>query len=190
MSQVGRWVVAGALLCALSPTAAWAHGELESSRPDEGAKLNSSPRSVSVTLTESPSDARLQVRDGCGQQVARKTKISGRQVLAAIKGTAEPGKWSARFQAVSAEDDHITKDTFSFTVRGARHCSTEKQASDGEGQDNGSSNTETKGAGSATGGGGQASTTDGGSGTPTLAIVAGAAIVVAAAVGLRRLVAR
>ncbi len=173
-------------MCAVAPTAAWAHSEVESSRPAEGAKLTATPRTVSVTLTEAPSDARHQVRDGCGRQVAHKTKISGRRAVAAVTGTAEPGKWSVRFQAVSA-DDHITNDTFSFTVRGKPHCSTNKHASDEGGQDNGSSQDHTNGAGSA---GGQVATSDQGSGTPTVAIIAGAAIVVAAALGLRRLVAR
>lgn len=177
-----------ALSVALAPGVAWAHGELESSDPEEGARLAVTPAKVTVMLTVAPSDARLRVRDGCGLEVAKKTNVTRRRAGTKIARSAQPGKWTVRFQVVSSEDGHITDEAFSFAVRGRRNCGTEEaeppspspSASSAANDDSVARDVDEQ----------PPSDQEGDAGLPALGIVLGAGVLVVAGLGLRRLLSR
>jgi methionine-rich copper-binding protein CopC len=106
----------------LTPIAARAHSEIESTRPREGARILKVPSVVVVEVTQEAADARLTVTDGCGEKVSKKTAIKGETISVPLRD-AEPGRWRVRFQSVSALDDDIVEDSFAFQVKGKRDCS-------------------------------------------------------------------
>jgi methionine-rich copper-binding protein CopC len=129
------WAVTLGVMFSLAPVAgAHAHGEQETTRPKNGARLRRPPDHVSMTLSEAPSDARVLVRDGCGRRVGGKTRIKGARVFAAAR-KGQAGRWEVRFKAVSSEDGHLSKGGFSFRVVGKRECDAAKTPSEPQPQD-------------------------------------------------------
>lgn len=105
---------------------AFAHGETQTSDPEDGAVLRRAPKKVTFTLSETPTaDSELIVTDGCKRNVASNVTVDG-NVLASTIGRAQPGWWTMRFRAVSAEDGHLTKDSVKFTVKGRKECNPDK----------------------------------------------------------------
>jgi len=121
MRRVGLSAVfAGAILC-LNMGVAWAHGDIVKTDPKKNAQI-AMPRVVSVTLSEAPvPQSKLAVTDGCGRDVTEEVAVRDDTLQASI-GDAQPGKWKAAFQAVSAVDGHPTENNWSFTVEGTADC--------------------------------------------------------------------
>jgi len=113
-------VFAVAVLC-LGAGAAWAHGDIVKTDPKKNTEI-AMPKVVSVTLSEAPvPQSKLAITDGCGRDVTEKMSVEG-EILSATIGDAQPGKWKAAFQAVSAVDGHPTEDNWTFTVEGTADC--------------------------------------------------------------------
>jgi methionine-rich copper-binding protein CopC len=107
---------------ALPTSHAFAHGEIETSNPADHATLKKVPPEVSVTFSETPSDAsKLVVKDGCGSEMGDPS-VEGKALVVSV-GDAQPGTWSAKWDVISAEDGHRTKGAISFLVRGQPDCS-------------------------------------------------------------------
>ena len=121
MTRVGLSAVfAGAILC-LNMGAAWAHGDIVKTDPKKNAQI-AMPRVVSVTLSEAPvPQSKLAITDGCGRDVTEEVSVRDDTLQASI-GDAQPGKWKAAFQAVSAVDGYPTENNWSFTVEGTADC--------------------------------------------------------------------
>jgi copper resistance protein C len=148
------------------------HGEKQTTNPKENATVGSPPGSVSVTLTEPPTrQSVLEVLDGCRRDVVGDVSVNGRTIRAAI-GKAEPGRWRASFEAVSAIDGHPTRDEWTFTVRGKRDCS-------------GSGGEATGGDGSPEGGSAVPPEQDGGAEFPVVPVALGAAGLIGLALVVR-----
>jgi methionine-rich copper-binding protein CopC len=114
----GRYVVAAGLLLVLaSPfSAAQAHGDIRSSSPAAGERLDEPPGSVSLVLAEPAAQgSTLVVRDGCGE------RVSGAEVIDGANFSA----WKVVMRSISAVDGHAVDATFSFRVAGQRDCSEE-----------------------------------------------------------------
>jgi methionine-rich copper-binding protein CopC len=126
MRRVGLCAVfAGAILC-LGAAAAWAHGDIVKTDPKKNTEI-AMPKVVSVTLSEAPvPQSKLAVTDGCGRDVTEDMSVDG-EVLSATIGDAQPGKWKAAFQAVSAVDGHPTEADWTFTVEGTADCDGEAE---------------------------------------------------------------
>jgi methionine-rich copper-binding protein CopC len=123
----GRYVVAAGLLLVLaSPfSAAQAHGDIRSSSPAAGERLDEPPGSVSLVLAEPAAQgSTLVVRDGCGERVSGAEVIDGANFSAPIDG-GRPGSWKVVMRSISAVDGHAVDATFSFRVAGQRDCSEE-----------------------------------------------------------------
>jgi methionine-rich copper-binding protein CopC len=145
---------------------ALAHGQLEGSDPEDGARLKAAPPEVVVTYTEVPSDANgFRVKDGCGRNVIRTVAVEGNSIRARTPD-AQPGTWLVRWDVISAQDGHETEGSLTFKVAGKPDCS--------EG-------TEPKAQGP---GGGEESS--GVSGTTLLLIGAGSVVLIAIALVVRR----
>lgn len=180
-SILSRTIVAGvvALLPALIAGPAAAHGEKVKTDPAEGVGLKSPPGSVSVTLSEAPTaQAKLQVVDGCGRQVARAVKVQGSDIVASVSD-AEPGRWKASFRAISSVDGHESKDTWAFAVDGKKDCSKDETAGDDETVEDDQIEEGTEATGDTAPG-------DEGSGFPVVPVAIGAVVLLAAAFLVRR----
>jgi copper resistance protein C len=126
MKRVGlATVVAVAILC-LGATAALAHGDTVKTDPKKNATITM-PSTISVTLSEAPvPQSQLRIIDGCGRNVTGEVTVKGDTLQASI-GDAQPGKWKAAYQVVSAVDGHPTEDDWSFTVQGTADCDGESE---------------------------------------------------------------
>ncbi len=167
------------LLLALIAGSAAAHGEKVKTDPPEGAGLKSPPGSVSVTLSEAPTaQAKLQVVDGCGRQVARSVKVQGSDIVASV-ANAEPGRWKASFRAISSVDGHESEDTWAFAVDGKKDCSKDEptggeETGDDDGIEQGTEAT------------GDTAPADEGSGFPVVPVAIGAVVLLGGAFLVRR----
>jgi methionine-rich copper-binding protein CopC len=166
-------VFAVLLLLLLFPSAAFGHGEIEKTVPEQGERLSAPPDEVTITLTEAPSQgAVLRVLDGCKDNLVDEALITERDLHSPI-ATGQPGKWTVAYRAVSAEDGHLTKGRYTFTVAGKKDCSA--------GNDNDDDDAEI--------GPGTSpivpDDSDEGGGFPVVPVAIGGALVVAAAVAIR-----
>ncbi|HEY7874429.1 MAG TPA: copper resistance CopC family protein [Actinomycetota bacterium] len=165
-----------ALSVVLAPSAA-AHGGLEASTPGDGARMKRAPREVTMAFSEVPSnDSVMKVVDACKRDVVARTEVVGNELIGELSD-GQPGRWKASYRVISAEDGHLTKGTFAFTVAGKRDCNP-NDGGDGNGDDEPTDAAPDPPAGN-TGG------DDGGS-VPVVPIAIGAAGLVAVGLVVRR----
>lgn len=121
IKAVGSVVLAAALLC-LGASAALGHGETVKTDPKKNATVAAVPQTVAVDLSEPPTNGSLfKVTDGCARNVAAHVTVEGNKLVAHIDG-AQPGKWKAAYQIVSAADGHPSDGSWTFTVEGVADC--------------------------------------------------------------------
>lgn len=114
-----------ALACALvlGSSPAFAHGEVEKRSPPPGARVAKAPAHVSITFTEAPAEgALLRVLDGCKKNIVPEPLIAER-TLHSLLDPSQPGRWKVVYRVISAEDGHLTKGSYKFTVKGTKDCS-------------------------------------------------------------------
>jgi methionine-rich copper-binding protein CopC len=116
--------LAGLALASLSAVA-FAHGDVRSTSPKADAIVESSPKSVAVTLTEAPSQAVVRAKDGCGKQVITTVSVAQATITGTVTDGAQPGRWAVSWRAISTVDGHPTEGKFAFTVNGVTDCSAE-----------------------------------------------------------------
>ncbi len=114
------WVLAAALLAVAFPTSVAAHAELDVPIPADGATVEGSPPEVSGTFTQdlTVDGSSLQLRDAAGTTIAEGGVDPGdsrRMVIADLPELA-PGDYEVRWTTLSAEDDEVDRDTWTFTV--------------------------------------------------------------------------
>lgn len=101
---------------------AWSHAAYQSSDPQPGARVDEPPGEITVAYTEPPTNAStFRVLDGCDRSVADFSVLN--DTITAQVIDAQPGRWRVEWSVVSAVDGHLTRDNFSFTVRGNADCS-------------------------------------------------------------------
>jgi copper resistance protein C len=123
-------LVISALLVGPWSATAHAHAERVGSDPKESAELPASPTQLSIDFTEPPTgDANLVVMDGCQNDVVRDIQVQNMRVSATL-AEGEPGKWAVRSTVVSGIDGHQTRDSWTFTVRGEKDCSSARPDAD------------------------------------------------------------
>ena len=120
-----RLLVTTALLAfALTPRAAFAHGNLKSSEPAAGASIAQPPRFLRLDFTEAPELAFTRValigpdRDTVPLSALRFATDSRRSVLADVSAARQAGRYTVVWQ-MAGTDGHLTHGRFSFTVRSA-----------------------------------------------------------------------
>jgi methionine-rich copper-binding protein CopC len=124
-------LLAAFLLLVVAGTAL-AHGGLEGSDPEEGARLDKPPRRVTMAFSEIPArDSVLKVIDGCKRNVVTGTSVVGSDLVGEV-GDAQPGAWKASYRVISAEDGHLTRGTLSFTVKGKKDCNPDDDGGKGK----------------------------------------------------------
>ncbi len=107
---------AGIFLC--GPV--FAHAKLASSVPASNAEVSTAPTSLTLTFDEEVKLALLKLSTG-----GKDTPVTVDSAAKAAKTVVlplpalSPGKYEVHWTAVSADDGHVTKGTFSFTVGSA-----------------------------------------------------------------------
>lgn len=109
------WVLTltGMLLAA----AALGHARLQSSSPPDAAQLPVAPKSLTLTFNENVRLAVLSLTGG-GEDVPLKVDrgaAAAREVTVMLPPLAN-GKYQVRWSALSPDDGHVSKGTFSFSV--------------------------------------------------------------------------
>lgn len=123
MKKVGAAV---ALLFALSVVlsgVALAHGDIQSTDPEEGSHPVDPPDEVRITFTQAPTaDSRFEVVDGCDNDVLAGVSGEGPNAVLEIEG-GSTGAWTVRYRVISSVDGHPSRGNFSFLVgRGPLNC--------------------------------------------------------------------
>ena len=121
-------IVSSAVILALLMTAgaAFAHSELKKGEPEEGVRLENPPRHAYLTFTEAPAaDSAFQVLDGCGRNVVTKLERFDVTLHAKLR-VGQPGAWQVRYDVISDEDGHESKESYAFTVKGKKDCSADE----------------------------------------------------------------
>ena len=120
----GRFGAAAATLALglflMLPAVAAAHAELDVPTPADGSTVEGQPAEVSGTFTQdiNPDGSSLQLRDAAGEVVAEggvDPDDPRRMVIEDLPELA-PGEYEVRWTTISAEDDELDRDTWSFTV--------------------------------------------------------------------------
>jgi len=178
-------LAAGAVLL-LVPATAHAHSEITSTSPEQGARMRRAPDRVVVRFSQPPSDARIIVTDGCGDNVGRRRAIFGFTVKTRISRGAS-GRWKVVVKTISNEDEHLATDRFGFRVAGRARCGDEATGGDGPPAEE----SDDQAAPGSRGGDGVAEPSSGGGVEPAgfgpiLAVVAAAVAAGAAALLIRR----
>ncbi len=95
----------------------FAHAKLRSSSPAANAQLTDAPKSITLKFDEAVQLAVLKLATG-GQEIpvaidkAAKADPSFTAALPALV----PGKYTVQWTAISADDGHVTKGTFAFSI--------------------------------------------------------------------------
>ena len=113
------FVLAVVALVLGAPTAASAHAELVSSNPGNSATIQTMPREVSLTLSESVREPAFVVvagKDGTRLN-SDVVMVRGSTVTSTIDGAAPAGAYTMSYRIVS-DDGHAVTGTVPFTIAG------------------------------------------------------------------------
>ena len=115
MVKCFRLVMAAAALTL--PLAAAAHARLMSASPSAGAILAVAPRALTLDFNESVRLAVLKIsQDGQEISVAYDRSASTPHVVVPLPALGT-GAYEVRWSALTADDGHVVKGSFSFVVR-------------------------------------------------------------------------
>jgi copper resistance protein C len=98
-------------------TAAVAHAKLKSTSPAAGAELSGSPRVLALDFNESVKLAVLKVSSG-GKDIAVPYDSSAAAAHVEVPlPTLAPGTYEVKWSALTVDDGHVVKGSFSFVVK-------------------------------------------------------------------------
>jgi methionine-rich copper-binding protein CopC len=117
-----RLIVLAALVATpltLFPATVAAHAELETATPADGATVEGTPPEISATFSEAldPERSTLSLRNAAGERLAVgfiDPEDPARMIIDPVPELG-PGVYEARWTA-KGSDDHLERDTWSFTV--------------------------------------------------------------------------
>ena len=94
-----------------------AHAKLQSSSPSDNAQLSEAPKTLTLKFSESAQLAVLKlVRDGKEIPVPLDKDAKPGQTFTLTLPALAPGKYTVQWSAMAADDGHITKGSFSFSI--------------------------------------------------------------------------
>jgi copper resistance protein C len=111
--------LAFALSGALAAGPCLSHAKLQSSTTADNAQLTQAPKTLTLNFSEAAQLARLVVV-GDGKEISipiDKTAKASQSFTLPLPGLV-PGKYTVQWTAVAADDGHVTKGTFSFSIAG------------------------------------------------------------------------
>lgn len=96
------------------------HAKLVTSSPAGGAQVRESPKVLTLTFDEEVRLAKLTLtRDGTAISVNLDTSAPGAKTVIVPVTPLAPGAYALQWTALSTDDGHVTRGTFTFTVAGA-----------------------------------------------------------------------
>ena len=94
-----------------------AHAKLQSSSPADNAQLSEAPKALTLKFNESAHLAALKLlRDGKEIPVPLDKDAKAGQAFTLTLPALAPGKYTVQWTAMAADDGHVTKGSFSFTI--------------------------------------------------------------------------
>jgi methionine-rich copper-binding protein CopC len=114
-----KTIIAFSFIGVIAAAPIWAHAKLQSSTPADHAQLSEAPKSLSLKFNESAKLAMLKLVIGDKEisvPVDKSAKAS-QSFTVDLPGLAA-GKYLVQWTAVAADDGHVTKGTFDFTIAG------------------------------------------------------------------------
>ena len=94
-----------------------AHAKLLSSSPSDKAQLAQAPKSLTLKFSEAEQLAVLKlVRDGTEIPVPLDKGAKAGQTFTLTLPTLTPGNYTVQWSAMAADDGHVTKGSFSFSI--------------------------------------------------------------------------
>jgi len=94
-----------------------AHAKLQSSSPAGNAQLSAAPKSLTLTFSEAARLAVLKlVHDGNEIPVPIDKGAKAGQSFTLTLPALAPGNYTVHWSAIAADDGHITKGSFSFSI--------------------------------------------------------------------------
>jgi|SRR5580693_1750432 methionine-rich copper-binding protein CopC len=94
-----------------------AHAKLQSSVPADNAHLTEAPKTLMLKFSEAAQLAVLKlVRDGKEIPVALDKSAKAGQTFTLTLPALSPGNYTVQWSAVAADDGHITKGSFAFSI--------------------------------------------------------------------------
>jgi copper resistance protein C len=113
------WV--GLAMAAMLPLAAVGHAKLLGTSPATGEQLTDAPRQLTLKFNEAVQLGTLKLSTG-GKDIPLtldRGAPAAAQVSVALP-TLAPGTYQVQWSALTVDDGHVVKGTFSFVVAGAR----------------------------------------------------------------------
>jgi methionine-rich copper-binding protein CopC len=96
---------------------AFGHAKLLSSSPTDGATLAVAPQSLNLRFSEAAQLAVLKLSvDGVGIPLHTTPDAKATDHFAIALPALKPGLYRVEWTALAADDGHVTKGTFSFTI--------------------------------------------------------------------------
>jgi copper resistance protein C len=94
-----------------------AHAKLQSSTPANNAHLTEAPKTLTLQFNEAAQLAVLKlVRDGKEVPVPLDKSAKPGQTFTLTLPALSPGNYTVQWSAVAADDGHVTKGSFAFSV--------------------------------------------------------------------------
>jgi copper resistance protein C len=94
-----------------------AHAKLQSSAPADNAQLSEAPKTLTLKFSEAAQLAVLKLlRDGKEIPVPLDKGAKAGQTFTLTLPTLAPGKYTVQWSAMAADDGHVTKGSFSFSI--------------------------------------------------------------------------
>ena len=94
-----------------------AHAKLQSSTPANHAKLTQAPKTLTLTFSEAAQLAVLKLaRDGQEIAVPLDKDAKPGQTFTLTLPALAPGNYTVQWSAVAADDGHVTKGSFAFSI--------------------------------------------------------------------------
>jgi hypothetical protein len=94
-----------------------AHAKLQSSSPANNAHLTAAPKTLTLNFSETAKLAMLKlVRDGKEIPVPLDKDAKAAQTFTLTVPTLTPGNYTVQWAAVAADDGHVTKGSFAFSI--------------------------------------------------------------------------
>jgi methionine-rich copper-binding protein CopC len=94
-----------------------AHAKLQSSTPANDAHLREAPRTLTLNFSEAAKLAVLKlVRDGKELPVPLDKNAQAGRTFTLMLPLLTPGNYTVQWAAVAADDGHVTKGSFAFSI--------------------------------------------------------------------------
>ncbi len=94
-----------------------AHAKLQSSSPAADAHLTAAPKTLTLNFSEAAKLAMLKlVRDGKEIAVPLDKSAKASQTFTLTLPVLSPGNYTVQWSAVAADDGHVTKGSFVFSI--------------------------------------------------------------------------